>query len=385
MLCSDRVVPGDAATGSWSRPVALDGTALPLGDRMIVISRDGVVLALDRGGRRLWEALQAGCTVDDLVAAGVEHGGLPPEIARANLASALDEWRDLSLVDAPGGAFPATRMVAPAPSQHERCDDVVVGRVIDAACASHRILDDDGAAPCIEVIDHSNGLAVRADGALLAGTTQSTRNRALARHWCLTALLETSRSTRKWLGILHASAVGAGGRCVLFAGARGSGKSTLAATLVAAGADFVTDDYAPLEQGTWQVWPVPYAPGIKRGSWRTLRRYYPDLQERPVHRLDGMHIRYLALEAARMAPLDHGLPVTALVFPRFRPGAAFAHARIPTPEAFAELCHARSILDRQPDLLAETLRWIGAVPAYRLTYGDLDRAADWALSLPGAE
>jgi hypothetical protein len=198
-------------------------------------------------------------------------------------------------------------------------------------------------------------------------------------------LLETSRRGRKWLGILHASAVGVRGRCVLLAGARGSGKSTFAAALVAAGGDFVTDDYAPLERGTWHVWPVPYAPGIKRGSWRTLRRFYPDIHQRPVHRLAGMQIRYLALQAASMAPLDRGLPVAALVFPRFQTGAAFEQVRITTAEALTELCHARSMLDRQPDVLAETLQWIGTVPAYRLTYGDLDRAMEWVLSILQAQ
>ena len=93
-----------------------------------------------------------------------------------------------------------------------RCDDVVLGRVIDAACGSQRINDDHGAAACVEVIRQSDGLAVRSDDTLLASTTQTTRNRALARHRCLTALLEMSRDTRKWLGILHASAVGVGGR-----------------------------------------------------------------------------------------------------------------------------------------------------------------------------
>jgi hypothetical protein len=368
-----------------------------------VIAPDGAVLALDAGGRRLWEAIHAGCTVDDLVEAGVEHGGLSLELARANLASALEEWRALGLIVAPYQAVRTPAAVAPAPSRHGRrtpaldavylvgdlavrvrCDDVVVGRVVDAACGSHRIDDDDGAAARVDVISQRDGLAVRADHALLATTNEPTRNRALARHRCLTALLETSRGERTWLGILHASAVGVRGRCVLFAGARGSGKSTLAAALVAAGLDFVTDDYAPLEKGTWHVWPVPYAPGIKRGSWRTLRRYYPSIHARPVHQLVGMQIRYLALDAASMAPLDRGLPVAALVFPRFRAGAAFEHSRITTAEALVELCQARSILDRQPDVLTETLHWIGSVPAYRLTYGDLDHAMEWILSLLGA-
>lgn len=172
---------------------------------------------------------------------------------------------------------------------------------------------------------------------------------------------------------------------MLFAGARGSGKSTLAAALVAGGADFVTDDYAPLEEASWHIWPVPYAPGIKRGSWRTLQQHYPDLRDCPVHRLGGMQIRYLASAAVRMAPLDRGLPAAALVFPRYQAGAAFEPVRITTPEAFAHLCHARSMLDRRPDVLAETLRWIGSVPVYRLAYGELDRAADWALSFLSAE
>ena len=62
---------------------------------------------------------------------------------------------------------------------------------------------------------------------------------------------------------------------MVFPGAKGSGKSTLAAALVAAGAEFVTDDYAPLEQASWLVWPVPYAPGIKRGSWRCAGALLP--------------------------------------------------------------------------------------------------------------
>jgi hypothetical protein len=172
---------------------------------------------------------------------------------------------------------------------------------------------------------------------------------------------------------------------VVFPGAKGSGKSTLAAALVAAGARLVTDDYAPLEQASWLVWPVPYAPGIKRGSWRALARYYPDLHERPVHELSGLHIRYLELDAARMAPLNPGLPVEALVFPRYKPGAGLEQRPITAAEALAGLCHTRSLLDRGPDQLAETIRWVESVPAYRLIYGDLERAMERVLSVLGVK
>jgi hypothetical protein len=399
MVDAFRLVPGNAGPGPSLSAVDLNGAALPFMDGLVVVASDDTVAWLDAAGRRLWEALQAGCTVHDLVEASVEHGGLPIEVARANLLSALESWRALGLIDASGQEVPATPVATPVlPRRAGRlpaldavylvgdrpvrvcCDDVVLGMVIDAACGSHRVECEEGALACVDVIEQDDGLAVRAEDVLLAKTDVLTQNGAQARHMCLTALLETARHRRRWLGFLHASAVSVGGRCVVFPGARGSGKSTLAAALVAAGADFVTDDYAPLEQESWHILPVPYAPGIKRGSWHTLRRHYPDLDACPVNHLAGLQIRYLDLHASRMAPLNRGIPVAALVFPRYQAGVILEQRRMAASEALIELCHARSILDRRSDMLAETLCWIESVPAYQLIYGDLDRAVGWVLS-----
>ncbi|MGH6900291.1 MAG: PqqD family peptide modification chaperone [Geminicoccaceae bacterium] len=377
--------------------------ALPLTDQLVVIASDGTVVALDAAGRRLWEALQTGCTVDDLIAASVQEGNLPADVARANIARALGSWRALGLIDpsapepepAPVAMPVVARPVGRAPELDQvylagdhpvrvRCDDRVLAGVVETACRSCRVGDAPGARATVDVIEQDGWFAVRADGAELARTDDLTRNRALARHRCLTALLETARASRRWLGILHASAVSADGRCVVLCGAKGSGKSTLATALVAAGAGFVTDDYAPLEQASWLVWPVPYAPGIKRGSWRPLRRRYPDLYARPVHRLAGLQIRYLDLDGARMAPLHRGLPVEALVFPRYQAGAVLEQQRMTPAEALVGLCHARSMLDRRPEVLAETLRWVESVPAYRVSYGELDSAVERVWSLLGA-
>ena len=174
--------------------------------------------------------------------------------------------------------------------------------MIDAACGSCRVADADGLFPAVDVIEQEGSTAIRADGVVLARADDLTQNP----RWRATAASPRCWRSRGGRGAGFASSMPRrpfDRRCVVFSGAKGSGKSTLAAALVASGADFVTDDYAPLEQGAWHVWPVPYAPGIKRGSWRTLRRYYPDIYERRVHRLAGMQIRYLELESARMAPL----------------------------------------------------------------------------------
>jgi hypothetical protein len=388
-----------AGPGLFARPIDLDGVALPLSDHLVVIAPDGMVVALDAGGRRLWEAAEAGCTVADLVDACVRHGALAEGVARARIARTLASWRALGLIKskarapkpAPAGVSTAASELRAAPvldavyrpgdqAVRVRCNDRVLAGVIEAACRSCRVADGAGAA-AVDVIGQGGRFLVRAEGAALTRAHDRTQNRALARHRCLTALLEIARRPRRWLGILHASAVAADGRCVVLPGTRGSGKSTLAAALVAAGAELVTDDYAPLEQGSWLVWPVPYAPGIKRGSWRPLRRLYPDLQAQPVHRLAGLQIRYLALDAALMAPLSRGLPVAALVFPCYEAGVGLRQRRMSTTEALTALCHARSIMDRQPAVLAETLRWVESVPAYRLCYGDLDRAVERILFL----
>jgi hypothetical protein len=389
-----------AGPGRSARRIQTNAVALPLADRLVVIAPDGAVAALDPGGRRLWEALQAGWSVADLVDASVQQGNLPSDVARRSIARALTSWRGLGLLDSPARKTPPAPLAAPVVARwgerpaaldavylpgdrpvRVRCNDPVLAEVIAATCRSCRLDDAGGDLPTVDVIEQDGRFAVRAGQAGLARVDDLTTNRALARHGCLTALLETARRPRRLLGILHASAVAGGGRCVVFPGTKGSGKSTLAAALVAAGADFVTDDYAPLERASWQVWPVPFAPGIKQGSWRPLLRRYPALAAQPVHELAGLRIRYLELDPARMAPLNRGLPVAALVFPRYKPGAALRQRRINPAEALAGLCHANSLLAREPEVLADTLRWLEATPAYRLSYGDLDQAIAWVLPL----
>ena len=405
MSHTDRPVPRHAGSDFSSRHIELSAVALPISDQLVVIAPDGSVAALDAAGRRLWEALATGCNVNDLVAACVGEGDLREGVARANISRALASWRRLGLIDAAdftspeAGSLPVARPVVARPvgrapeldalylpgdqAVRVRCDDPVLAGAIEAACRSCRG-DAGGTLAAVDVIEQDGWFAVQSDRGELTRADDVTPNRALARHRCLTAMLEASRQGRRWLGILHASSVGAGGRCAVFPGAKGSGKSTLAAALTAAGLDFVTDDYAPLEQATWRIWPVPYAPGIKQGSWRALQRYYPDIYGRRVHKLAGLQIRYLDLDPGRRAPLDRGLPVAALVFPRYRAGSEFEEQRLTATEALTGLCHAKSLLDRQPEVLAETLRWIETVPAYRLTYGDLDRAIEWVLSLLSA-
>jgi hypothetical protein len=91
-------VPRHAGPAILGRAIELNGIGLALADHLIVIAAHGMVLDLDAAARRLWEALQAGCTLDDLVRASILEGGLPEEDARSHITRTLASWRVLGLV-----------------------------------------------------------------------------------------------------------------------------------------------------------------------------------------------------------------------------------------------------------------------------------------------
>lgn len=375
---------------------------LPFEDGLVLTGPDGAVFALDAGGGRLWEALQAGCTVDELATAAAHaHGSVAA--ARARVRGTLRTWRAMGLLigsadtgEAPPAALPpeaCARVAQPGLDAayamgdrvvRIRCDDAALGALIDAACGSFRAGAAEAAAACVEILGSEGRYAVHAPGTELTRAPGVTVTPASARHRCLTALIELARPGRRWLGILHAATVAVHGRCVLLAAPSGSGKSTLAAALVGHGARFVGDDYAPIERATWRAWPVPFAPSIKRGSWRALARWHPQLAGARVFEHRGLRLRYLRLEPAQREPLDRGLPVAALIFPQFRRGATVELRRLPPMQALTGLCHAHPILDRRADVLAETLRFVRRVPAYALRYGDLDAAVGQVHGMLGA-
>ena len=71
-----------------------------------------------------------------------------------------------------------------------RCDDDVLAGVIEAACRTCRVGPPEDGLATVDVIEQEGWFVVRADDAVLARADDRTANRALARHWCLTALLE---------------------------------------------------------------------------------------------------------------------------------------------------------------------------------------------------
>jgi hypothetical protein len=82
------------------------------------------------------------------------------------------------------------------------------------------------------------------------------------RHLLLDQVLPLANSLRNVFG-LHGSAVSIGGSAVLFVGRSGQGKSTLAASMVAAGATLLADDYVVLQPSPAGWNAVPSYPGAR--------------------------------------------------------------------------------------------------------------------------
>lgn len=109
--------------------------------------------------------------------------------------------------------------------------------------------------------------------------------------------------------LLHASAVGLGGRSFAFCGPSGAGKSTLVAALCRAGCDFISDDVCAIDQ------PDGGAPVIHPDG-RVLRLYPDSIGHMGLDAAIGSRVRQ-ELEKFHVSPPAHSpdttpLPVAAI-------------------------------------------------------------------------
>ena len=369
-------------------------------DRTLIVAPGGKLYELDEGSRRLWDAILLGASLEDLISAVVTYGGSSEDAAGQRVGSLLGMWRNAGLLcepysfleDVANGEVLSSATTSAQPSVLEgregryqlgertvqlRWYSPTLAPILEATLAPLRrdgsaepqheivVTEDDG---CFVVSGGPGYLDAERDGGDI------TRNPRLARHWCLIRLIEASLPPRRLLGVLHASAVAHRDRCVALVGSAGAGKSILAAALVGSGARFITDDYLPLERSTWLVWPVPYPIAIKTRGWAIAGRYLPQVTAAPTFKIGDATVRLLHPNAESMFPSGRPVSLDAIVFPERRARAPVSLRRLNATESFARLCRAQSILDLRADALSETLRWIQAVPCYRLTYGDLDQA-----------
>ena len=135
--------------------------------------------------------------------------------------------------------------------------------------------------------------------------------------------------------LVHGAAVAVDGGATVLPGRSGAGKTTLTAALVAAGADYLTDEIAVLDTEARWIRPYPKPLTVKAGSWPTIAALTG--QRGP----SGTGAWQLPPDRLRPGAVGTAAPVTAVVVPRFAPGA---EARLRTLDAAAALAHLTSCL-----------------------------------------
>lgn len=189
------------------------------------------------------------------------------------------------------------------------------------------------------------------------------------------ALWQSAINAHDFLFYLHAGVVGTGTSCVLLPAAAGSGKSSLTLALVDRGFLYFSDEVALIEPGTFRVPPVPLAMCVKSTGWDLMSRYYPEIVSLPVHvRSDEKVLRYVPPPANRAD--QSAVPVSHIMFPKYRPGARTRLERVSRSEALGRLmgeCLAlRQRLDQNN--VPELVRWIAGVECYELEFSSLEAA-----------
>ena len=151
----------------------------------------------------------------------------------------------------------------------------------------------------------------------------------------------------------------------------GSGKTTLATALNAQGYGLLSDDVVPVTM-TGRLLGLGTPICLKKGSWPIITPYRPDLGSTEILERYGQTVRYLP-------PLGNGssgsIPLGLLLFPRYQPGSV-SHCKALSPEeAFQYIIEAEAVIRNLTQAKLDALaNWVSSVPAYALSYPDLDSA-----------
>ncbi len=134
---------------------------------------------------------------------------------------------------------------------------------------------------------------------------------------------------------VHAGVVGVGERAIVVPGRSFAGKTTLVAALVKAGAEYWSDEYAVLDVDGF-VHPYPKPLSVRVNATRAT-------EERPIESLGGR-------------AGDRPLPVAAIAFTSYRPGAAWALRPCTAGEGAVKLLEHSIAARSRPDQVLAAVR-----------------------------
>ena len=358
----------------------------PLGqDQLMARPGDWRLWLLNAEAACLWDWHRAGLNAEALAERLSRQAGLTPDTARDQIDTLLRDWRRSGLLDpaplldpeeAAWGLSPHSDPCPPWPADTRALGigDIWLGLWIEAEPLRQALWP--FIAPLHANTDLTAGPLLRLQGSAEnwalqwnRQTLETGRGGDAAVLALLRELTERACRAAERLLVVHgAGLIGPDGAGVLLIAPGGSGKTTLAAALNVEGLPLLHDDVVPVTlDGKLLGLGLPIT--LKAGSWPILQTLRPDLIETPIRQRLGQPVRLLP---SRGTVPSGPVPLGALVFPRYLPGAP-AHVQRLTPEAaLPGLIEAKAVIRHLTQEKLERLaRWVEMAPAWSLTYPDL--------------
>lgn len=271
------------------RPAA-DTSFNLLDNRPIVFSESGQkIYELNEVGAYIWCKLADGSSVgqiaDELAAFGIDGSD-----AHQFVQQALNQWLDIGLMDFdwnPSAGLRFRTQVARRGVSAQASDAHLLNRLQWVFCHSG-----DRASRksdiVIEMMAFGHEVLFRIDGSRTSRCPIDGLAPAVK-----ATLIERFLVRDRTELALHAASVVQDGEGLLMCGAPAAGKSTLMLHLVNAGFRYGGDDVV-LVTPDGLAEGLPFAPGVKPGSWEMISKLRSDLDDALVHRRpDGILVRYL--------------------------------------------------------------------------------------------
>jgi len=184
-----------------------------------------------------------------------------------------------------------------------------------------------------------------------------------SRHVMVNAFARWARSNDMLL--VHAAAVGAGGKGVLVVGRGGSGKSTFAISCLAEGLDFVSDDYTLLTaSGPLRAMPLYTVVALREDMYRRFPRLGPPLLEEDGSFRGGKP--QFQVPGDRFSP---SLDIRAVILPKITGGQEPSIRPTSPGRAMTQLIHSTvtQIESRRDTALIQQLsRRLSPLPVYEM-------------------
>lgn len=312
--------------------------------------------------------------------------------------AALAQWRgkgflEGSLPDLPGdhAIGPAATLPADRPAWRQpeiveerhyrilgsrfrvRFSSVAQARMVHPVLEHLEVGESSADATAIDIVETGNRLIVYRDREGFADSVVVTELAPIVK----SLVWSTAVNNHDFFLDIHAGVVGDGSQCILLPAPPGSGKSTLTASLMHAGYQFYSDEVALLEEGSFDVFPVPLAIGIKTSGIDALASRFPNLRGLQVHqRGDGKQVAYLTPLPEFRPPNDDPCPVAALVFPRYAPDATTSLVPLSKCDALKRLLDECEAVPSRLDFnkVEALVKWISRTPCYSLTFESIEAA-----------